>query len=127
MTDCARCGDCCENIQTSWDLEHLRKTAEKEGDDSPNAANYRFVRDNWVDQGIDPNGAGGVTWTCLKFDSVGRTCTAHEDRPPVCSGYPWYGKEPFKGAWLPAACSFQADIKTMLPIVEVSNGPRRAN
>lgn len=126
MTECAKCGVCCEDIYTSWNLDLIKERAEKEGEDSPNAANYRFVKDNWVSHYEDKPEDGHEKWTCLKFDSVARLCTAHDDRPPVCSGYPWYGKEPAKGAWLPPACSFQADIKTMLPIIEVSSIKFRA-
>lgn len=121
MTECSRCGDCCENIKTSWTLDSLEKVALKEGPESPNYKNYEFVRDNWVSQLEEPQ-ENYEQWTCLKFDPVGRLCTAHEDRPPVCSGYPWYGKEPKRTALLEARCSFQADIKTMLPIVEVTHG-----
>jgi hypothetical protein len=50
-----------------------------------------------------------------------RTCTAHDDRPPICSGYPWYGL--LAGSrWLDPPCSFHADTRVNLPIVAVRHG-----
>lgn len=157
MTDCAKCGDCCENIGTSWNLEYLKSSVDKwlkgpdpetdldsfvewmqESDswkDQPvdvairtrrnSILNYHFVRDYWVSQLEEPREDGSDRWTCLAFDTETRLCTAHDSRPPVCSGYPWYGQEPKKDTWLHPRCSFQADIKTMLPIVEVYHGGKR--
>ena len=35
---------------------------------------------------------------------------AHDERPPLCSDYPWYGREPGTGEkGLPLRCSFWAD------------------
>lgn len=31
---------------------------------------------------------------CDAFDHDTRLCTAHTDRPPICSGFPWYGLDP---------------------------------
>jgi len=60
---------------------------------------------------------------CDLFDRVSRLCGAHEDRPAVCAGYPWYGREPLgcgsAVAALPPQCSYTADVRRMLPIVEV--------
>jgi Fe-S-cluster containining protein len=57
--------------------------------------------------------------TCDQFDPETRMCTAHDDRPPICSGYPWYGAEPNPNRALDPQCSFIADVRTLLPIVEV--------
>lgn len=63
-------------------------------------------------------------YRCPIFDPVARVCTDHANRPPVCSNYPWYGREPESYKGLPPRCSFVADTKDakMLPIVEVRHG-----
>lgn len=59
---------------------------------------------------------------CDVFDPDTRTCTAYEDRPPICSGFPWYGAEPDRERLLDPCCTFNADVRTMLPIVAVTHG-----
>jgi Fe-S-cluster containining protein len=86
---CARCGDCCERIWLSVLLERLREWLEEDSDHGRNA---RFILEHWHVQGSDED--GDAFYTCDAFDAVHRLCTAHETRPPVCSGYPWYGKGP---------------------------------
>jgi Fe-S-cluster containining protein len=53
-------------------------------------------------------------YACDRYDPVSRECTAYDERPPLCSGYPFYGK-PLGDPWntnkaLPEECSFRADI-----------------
>ena len=33
-------------------------------------------------------------FACDAYDSESHLCTAHEERPGICRGYPWYGREP---------------------------------
>jgi Fe-S-cluster containining protein len=33
-------------------------------------------------------------YECRDFDPVARRCTVYDTRPPACSGYPWYGRDP---------------------------------
>lgn len=147
MTECSRCGNCCERIYTGWNLEYLKNAVDKwrAGPDPTtnliefsewvnddlesmlrsrrNAiANYEFVKDNWVSRNESPPEDGHENWNCTRFDTETRMCNAHSDRPPVCSGYPWYGRKPFEDADLSPQCSFNADIKIMLPIVGVTHG-----
>lgn len=79
---CARCGDCCEEI---WSMP--RCGLEKQGTDEA-----AFLLEHWQDIG-DEEGH----YTCDQFDRVHRLCLAHEDRPPVCSNYPWYSDPPGQG------------------------------
>lgn len=63
---------------------------------------------------------GGVFYECDAFDPVARVCTAHDTRPQICSGFPWYTEPPYSQApdWKPQAdtlyswrrCSFWADV-----------------
>lgn len=63
-------------------------------------------------------------YSCPLFDPVARVCTDHANRPPICSRYPWYDREPDTYKSLPPRCSFVADTPDvkMLPIVEVRHG-----
>ena len=37
---------------------------------------------------------GRTFWTCTKFDAENNRCMIHDQRPGVCSNYPWYGRKP---------------------------------
>lgn len=69
---------------------------------------------------------GGSRVVCDAFDRHTRSCTVHAEggQPPICSWYPHYGRKPGDpaiayGAGMDPACSFNAEVRTMLPIVEV--------
>lgn len=71
---------------------------------------------------IDTGWAGKGVWTCDAFDPVARLCTAHAERPPMCSRYPWYGRPPSSYQhdtdpartvrWMGARCSYLRDLTT---------------
>jgi hypothetical protein len=48
--------------------------------------------------------------TCDMYDSESGLCTAQDSKPPVCSRYPWYGREPDDGTGMPLRCSYLADL-----------------
>ena len=126
MTECSRCGDCCENLQLNFTKRELRAYVTDVGDDAAtpvtraHLANARFILAHWH------RAAGGGTATryaCDAFDPSTRLCTAHADRPPICQGYPWYGAPPgSRAVKLPAPCSFNADLGIE---VAVRIGPTR--
>ncbi len=110
---CARCGDCCDPVTSSHALEDL-------ADEAPSTA---FIKKHWhpikraevirrwpefadvVEQ--------GHFYECDAFDPVTRLCTAHQNRPPVCKNYPWYGQEPTVRG-LPLRCSYWSDVEVEL-------------
>lgn len=49
-------------------------------------------------------------FTCDAYDPDARTCTAYDDRPPMCSEYPWYGMKPDPTKAMPAECGYLPDI-----------------
>lgn len=133
---CARCGTCCENIwcETAQDLPHWT-TAAMEGVPDPGTDEgwTHWQSSGWEDRAkaqrwYDPDGDNrknaefivahwhpnddGETYSCDRFDPATRLCTAHDGRPAVCSGFPWYGRDPddehIKA--LPAHCSYLADV-----------------
>lgn len=114
MTDCARCGGCCDPVTMRLTKKQIReRTADPSGPFI--LANWRRISRAEANRrsptlGTVP-GDGYRFYECAKFDPDTRLCTAHEDRPPVCQGFPWYGKEP-NGAYLRGLprCSFWADI-----------------
>jgi Fe-S-cluster containining protein len=58
---------------------------------------------------------------CDAFDAESRRCTAHQDRPPVCRGYPWFGAPSARrAAGLPRQCSYLLD----LPVADRPAGAR---
>jgi Fe-S-cluster containining protein len=87
VTACAGCGDCCESIVLSispWEIDAL---AEETGGEDP-----IFIRAHWTPTGETRDAAGnpGYEYVCRRLDPETRRCTAHDDRPHVCRGYPWY-------------------------------------
>lgn len=122
MTDCSRCGDCCERI---WSVPpavveamlarppSLAMTRVEQS----NYATALFVTEHWTATQVSVSSA---RWSCDAFDPDTRLCTAHEARPPVCSGFPWYGQEPTLTKELHPRCSFNADVRTTLPIAAVN-------
>jgi Fe-S-cluster containining protein len=131
MTDCSRCGDCCDPVIVTFDPQE--RAAERLANLSFVAPawawhQFEFLRDHWrtVDTYESTERGRPVTVhrvECDQFDRATRTCGAHDDRPQVCSGFPWYGREPdvdsaIAGSLSPR-CSYNADVRTMLPIVEV--------
>jgi Fe-S-cluster containining protein len=127
---CIGCGDCCYPMITGWGVEDpetrarmISAAAEDPGSSAP------FVLHHWREIGADeayairPSGFGPPAETeeekqaepewhfmlCDAFDPLTRSCTAYATRPPVCSGYPWYGETP-RPQILPEFCSFKADL-----------------
>lgn len=121
---CAMCGDCCERIKISLgrpgftaavstsgglgvgkraigDWGRLQQSA---GDYARDAAFIlRWMEPTgevtdarrWTDEdGVERYVTSRQIWRCLKFDPERRVCTAHAERPRMCSEYPFYGREP---------------------------------
>jgi Fe-S-cluster containining protein len=89
--------------------------------------NADFMTEHWtvISGSPDPQVSGYRAVRCDVFDPATRLCGAYEQRPPVCSGYPHYGspltlEEGSAGTRLPTVCTFNAEIRTMLPIVAVT-------
>jgi Fe-S-cluster containining protein len=123
MGECTKgCGDCCERFYIGGNrtqgiaafrarmtayLANVRTVGKSRKD-------IQFMHDNFV------SGEQGG-FTCLKFDRQTRSCTAHNDRPSVCSGFPWYGKEPDKMVLGYGRCTYITDTGVkLLPIVAVT-------
>lgn len=133
MTDCSMCGLCCEDISIQNSPDQMTQLLIDRGytcdDPMDYAYNVDFVLDNWIYNG--PDKRNGHQYQCAQFDTETRTCMAHESRPRVCRDYPWYRDTADQlikyesGRWLQPQCSFNADVRTMLPIVEVKHAPEQ--
>lgn len=136
LTDCNRCGDCCEDIYLNTSKARSRREvrfgdpredavweawvagwATKGEQHAPREAFVRsyldavFIDQHW--HGGRPAGHGVTDhWSCDRFDPATRLCLAHDDRPPICRDFPWYGREPSadEGAKLSKRCAFRADV-----------------
>lgn len=92
-------------------------------DDLDTKKNATFASRHW--QLVGSTVEGGVKYfgfACRFFNKSTRLCEAHDKRPPVCQGYPWYDGEPGWHDKLPEGCSFWADVPPgaiKLPIVEI--------
>ena len=51
-------------------------------------------------------------WTCDAYDPGHQECTAHDARPPLCRGFPWYGDGPSaeRAGRVHRECSYLADL-----------------
>jgi Fe-S-cluster containining protein len=89
--------------------------------DGPSAP---FAQAHWHEipdyPGLGPEQVCAVR--CDAFDLDTRECTAYADRPPICSGYPWYGKAPDRERLLDPWCAYQADVRILLPLTVVGRG-----
>lgn len=130
MTECAKCGDCCERISFTGNWSYLQEWLDwwdkhcawamanlRDGEDGGHSldeqeqrtlANARFLAVHW-------RPAPGYTrdamplFACDAFDPVTRLCTAHDARPPICRDFPWYGR-PDRSPRFGPRCSFWADV-----------------
>jgi hypothetical protein len=88
--------------------------------DGPSAP---FAREHWTVIEGHPLAPGQVCAVrCDAFDPATRQCTAYGDRPPICSGFPWYGAPPDPGRDIDPWCAYMDDVRPLLPIVAVNHG-----
>jgi Fe-S-cluster containining protein len=120
VTECrAGCGDCCDPVHLSVGIWQLLTDPEMTYDpESPSGRNAAFVQEHWRPVARSDEQMAVV---CDQFDRATRTCRAQGSKPPICSGYPYYGKAPLEYTDRDTAaetmlerCSFRADFD--LPI-----------
>lgn len=125
MTECNKCGDCCEVIPFFLKKEDF---ANKRYKDYQNQYNQAFIIEHWhriSDHtryeelfGVSPK---NFLYTCDMFDKENRLCMAHDDRPNVCSDYPWYNKSvPNGDPYLSKNCSYWEDVSDEIREVAVA-------
>lgn len=127
MTECSSCGSCCDPITLAFTQDDARRMLPTEIDARtrrwiidelvPISRREGMARSPWITHTALPMKGGQYDpgysqfYECRNFDRVTRRCTAYEDRPPVCSGFPHYGKKVLPtNIVIPHWCSFRADI-----------------
>lgn len=75
-----------------------------------------FAAEHWTVTGLGSDEQGPY-WhvACDRYDRKTRTCGAGDALPPICSGYPWYGREP-RLADLAGVCGYMRDARLVLPL-----------
>jgi Fe-S-cluster containining protein len=135
MTECSRCGDCCDPVTLSAEMQakiHAQAVADlRDPDTNPEwwlathdmsgPTAWDDARSIWtshreavwleVHWTVVATTSHGSHLRCDQFDIDTRLCTAHDDRPAICRGFPWYGRAPSSEPGpLPLRCSFTADL-----------------
>ena len=120
------CGRCCDPVilgapMTAYVEQQI--AALNAGGATDVDSSIPFIRDHWVRRpGLAPDRVnaefGGTAWDCDRYDPASGECLAHNDRPPVCSGFPWYAHGPNRDRiTLDMVCTFHADLgRTVLPL-----------
>lgn len=113
---CAACGGCCDPVHLSessrLNIERLAALDLAELNE-PTRADVEFTAEHWTEIRRDPD--GGAAYSCDRYDPNTRLCTAHDDRPPVCRNYPFYGRpgDPSSLGLTPGGgpdCSYWLDV-----------------
>lgn len=147
MTECLRgCGQCCEvvwfrlnRVSVAQQIPMTRGDARKD---------LQFIKKHWKQDMKAPirrdptdNATPYFAYKCDMFDPVARDCNAHESRPPICSNFPWYGRQVTADTRIDpilTGCTFWNDIdrdnwpegvkpltRAMLPLTVISAQQRK--
>lgn len=90
-----------------WARGHFTYVPRREG-----LARASYLSDGVMVLGNEHVALDVVTYfyECDAFDREARTCTAYGDRPPMCSGYPWYDDAPDPTKSVPEVCGYLPDV-----------------
>ena len=124
--ECGKCGSCCRAIWLPVSycemIERQVQRGRFVGTDvefilrwwNPISETLAFVINpylkTWVRKDDQPR---GYYFECTRYDHAKKICTAHSERPPVCSNYPWYNDGPRSGfQFYSLKCAYRADLPT---------------
>lgn len=124
---CAGCGGCCTHLTLEIGPDAIaQELANLEAVEADEAAGYpraeawtdrHRVTTRWMAQ-LESKGErvfGRWAYSCPLLDPESRLCTAHERRPVVCSGFPFYGRPPAEDpAEMSDGCSYQWELPVEL-------------
>jgi Fe-S-cluster containining protein len=118
---CNQCGACCRVLTLSQSPEEIRATAAVTSvlgipSDSAFAAHHwhPLTRAEAMQRNpfyVSRLPADAHLYWCDRLGADGR-CTAYEERPLVCRGYPWYGERPRDMELPDADCGYRYDLVT---------------
>lgn len=114
MTKCKKCGACCEVICLKVTKKGIREARRNE--------NSEFVLQHWKrvsrkeaerrNPRVAPYVPGYLFYECDQFDTEAKLCQTHNNgKPPVCTGFPFYGKEPYDVFYMLPGCAFKGDLQ----------------
>jgi Fe-S-cluster containining protein len=115
---CNQCGACCRVIKVDQSPDEIRAMAALTSAIGI-PSDFAFVAAHWHPLTRDEAMAANPFYTsrlpedahlyrCDQLGPDGR-CTAHETRPIVCRGYPWYGEDARDMALADPACGYAYD------------------
>lgn len=124
---CNRCGDCCSPVLLSpqrhammlwWSEQPDPATDDKLPPEVAELQRVMWLNGQWARHDLRMvdilRGATTdlIAFECRHFDKDSRLCTAHDQRPPVCSGFPWYDRPPLTAGLMPPSirCSYWEDV-----------------
>jgi Fe-S-cluster containining protein len=123
---CAGCGSCCSNLTISFSPDQIREAVllldaadadAAAGEPHPDYSEQERRNIRWLGQLIEkgPRVLGQHAYSCPMLDPISRLCTAHERRPQVCIGFPFYGRSPADDpAEMSDGCSYQWELPVEL-------------
>jgi Fe-S-cluster containining protein len=117
---CNQCGACCRVLTLAQSPEELGRVAALTrvlGIPS----DYQFAAEHWHpltrEEAMGRNpfytsrlSADAHLYWCDRLADDGR-CTAYEERPLVCRGYPWYGEAPSPMVLADERCGYGVDLR----------------
>lgn len=108
---CIKCGSCCEGLFVPNITE--QELFSRDGDPS-----IEFIQQHWKVIAQE-EGEQRASWVhlsksviyleCDQFDLDLQVCTAYEERPYICSGYPFYKGLSTKADALPPKCGYRKE------------------
>lgn len=132
MGTCNGCGRCCDPVVLH--ASQLQVGLSFPTDDAETEANREFILTHlhpmnrreglrladYLTAGVTVMGLPGTPgsevfvwsmfYSCDFYDRDTKQCGAYDRRPPMCSGYPWYGEPPDPRKAIPPECSYLEDI-----------------
>lgn len=112
---CNKCGACCEGLSIGIESGDIFKR-----DEDPSIefirAHWKPIsleegkKRNWFANDISPDTP--MTYLeCDQYDREAKVCKCYEDRPYICSGYPFYNhKWALTKDMIPPTCGYREDI-----------------
>jgi Fe-S-cluster containining protein len=131
---CARCGDCCDPVKIDFGVwvravaQARRYSASDCSDDEDRQywANAVFLASRCRPAGFSD---GQVLLECANYDRAHSICRDYDNRPPLCSRFPWYDYEPGDLGICELRCSYLLDVppakrpegaRPLIPLIVVS-------
>lgn len=98
QASCSMCGKCCEAIRLPMPYESFEYPSIYKGapfmheNFVPMTSSEAFdINPNLIRFTLEGELMESYYYSCKMYDKETKKCNAHDTRPEVCSGFPWYG------------------------------------